>query len=416
MRVLLHPIDGCALVAASLVVPVGWRHDPLGLEGLAHLAEHGHFLGSESYPDADAVTRPFGTHLDGRALADVTTYHFTCLREHAAPMLDLLRDVVFRPTFDRQRLAHEREIVRSAMLVESEFAPWEWAALKVDDILFEIDGLASLGTPSSFARLARRHLLDWQARHYRPEACCLLLAGDSAAIGALEGGAGGRGPAAKGAADEGPLPPPVARTVHERAYRRHHPDQSPEMCLGFRFPLTAFGPAVELLRVLLGNYPGSRLWRRFRDEEAIAYTVDASLRLLADGGRLNLYVGVADVVPPERAWQALVALVRELRDAGPTPDEVEWARRVARLDLHRHMLDPERALSFLVSRYSCLAARPAAEGGPYGALMAGLEREDHLGVAHAAREVLAGPAAALGVVGNVGDWSLTDALEALPGV
>lgn len=409
MHAIVHEIEGCALVAATIVVGAGWRHEPRGVEGLAHLVEHAHFVGSAGFRDPDTTTRSYGTHVDGRTLAEATTFDFACLREHAVPMLDVLQDVVFRPTFDVGRLAREREIVRSAMLVEAEFAPWEWAGLKLDDMLFDTDGMASLGTPRSFARITHPHVLAWQARHYRPESCCLLLSGDPAALAELL-----RRVPDHAAAAPSERPTPVRRPAGARTYLRREPDQSPEVCAGFRFPMAAYGPEVELLRVLLGNYPGSRVWRRFREREAIAYTVDASLRLMSDAGRLMVYVGLADVADPAAAWAALVDEIDAVREMGPTPDEVEWAKRVARLDLHRQMLDPERALRSLVSRWACIATGEHGAANPFDGILAGLERQRPEDVARAARAILVEERAAVSVVGNVDDWSLEGALAALP--
>ncbi len=108
MRVVVQRMDHCPLVAAAIVVPSGWRHEPPGLEGLAHLVEHSCLLGPASCPNVDAATLPFGAHLDGETRAELTVYRFVCLAEDADPMLSLLRDVVFHPAFDPDRLAAER--------------------------------------------------------------------------------------------------------------------------------------------------------------------------------------------------------------------------------------------------------------------------------------------------------------------
>jgi len=405
LRVVAHGIENCPLVAGSVVVGVGWRHEPVGLEGLTHLSEHAHLLGSERYPDPDAAVEVFGAQLDGATEAEVTSYDFVCLREDAAPVLDVILDAAFRPTFDVERLAVEREIVRSAMNQESDFTPWEWAEMKLDDLLFETAQVTSMGTNESFARITRRHVIELHRRYHRAGLSSLCLAGDPDILAGLR--------AEVDIAEGERIPRAVPRPTERRAYHRPDEGQTPELFLGFRFAPEVYSPAVELLRVLVGNYPSSRLWRPLRTEEPLAYTVGSSLRHFGDGGRLALYVGMGDVALPAGVWGAVLSLIRDLRASGPSPQELRWAKRTARLNIQRIALDPERSVRNLVTRWPLLTQLPFPDADPYALVLDGLERQTEADVARAAAEVFRGENAALSVVGDTGDWSPEAALAGL---
>jgi len=67
--------------------------------------------------------------------------------------------------------------------------------------------------------------------------------------------------------------------------------------------------ALSLLNVILGEGMSSRLFLEIRERLSLAYAVDSYVSTLADTGVLGVYAAVA----PERAQEALQAILAQLR-------------------------------------------------------------------------------------------------------
>ncbi|WP_069383177.1 insulinase family protein [Halomonas caseinilytica] len=102
--------------AASLNVDVGSAQDPDDLPGLAHYLEHMLFLGTESYPEADAyqsyLTRHGGQHNAFTASQD-TNYFFSIEPDALSGALDRFSRFFVNPLFNADRLENERKVVHS---------------------------------------------------------------------------------------------------------------------------------------------------------------------------------------------------------------------------------------------------------------------------------------------------------------
>lgn len=102
--------------AVSLNVSVGSAQDPGDLAGLAHFLEHMLFLGTESYPEADAyqgyLTRHGGSHNAFTAPQD-TNYFFDIEPDALEGALDRFSQFFIAPLFNADRLESERNVVHS---------------------------------------------------------------------------------------------------------------------------------------------------------------------------------------------------------------------------------------------------------------------------------------------------------------
>jgi len=405
----LHCFDmpGSGLAALSLEVRLGWRHEPAPWRGLVHLLEHARLLGSARYPDPQEATRPWGVTIDGRTNAESSELTAVCLPDDVPRVVPVLADLLFHPAFDTSRLGIERDVVAASLARREDFSPWSWARLKLDDILFASDELASLGTADTVGAWTRDALHSWHRRFDHAGNVRLLAAGDVDAAVLEEALCGVGEPTADGERPSLVRTPPASRCHHETVA-----DVSGELYLGFAFDPDAFSPAVDLLRVLVGNYPASRLWRRFRTDSALAYTVDASLRRQSDACRLALYVGLSRPDAAPRVWEGLLDLLETLRRRPPGEEELTWARRTARVELRRRGASPEGALQLLREHHVGDRRVPDLD---LGEAERALERPSPEDVRRAAVEILRRDRAALSVVGDVGTWRPAAALDRMSG-
>ena len=342
MKSIYHYLPGHPLASAWLYVKVGWRHEPPQKRGLSHFLEHVLYLGSRRYPDVDAEAGRYGVHFDGPTLAEATGFGFTCLREDLPHLLEVLLDMVFYPRLKPQAIERERLVVLGAVNQESDYPAWELVRAKVDDLIFETDEVESLGTRESLSRLTAHDLRDWHHRFYHAANAILTVAGD------VDEGTIRQAMRAVPAGEERPAMVKVSHA--SRLYRKAARIATQEMFVGFKFPPPSDPIPLELLQIILGNYPQSRLYRRLRREEPLAYMVESTLRILSDAGRLGLYLGVTKPAQARRAMKTLLELLATLREEGIDAEELAWARRVYRLGLHTQACHPETAASFLGER------------------------------------------------------------------
>ena len=329
------------LVSAAIAVHTGWRHEPPHLRGLCHFLEHAHYLGSLHYPDIDGETARLGVQIDGPTLAEDTIFAFTALREDFEPLLSVLIDMVFHPRMEAAAIERERRDIIATVASPADYTAWEWVRLKVDDMIFQTDELHSLGERATVERIRRQDLLAWQARYYHPGNAHLIVVGDideaaiRARIEALDHLPGGEHPF------------PVEHRHDRQSFYEKRTNIQPEMYIGFRFPPEEDPLLLELLSIVFGNYGNSLLYKALERDEMLAYMVESKVRFLSDAGRFGIYVGVIGAGQERAAWDALVELLRRVREAGIPEQELAWAKRVFRFRLLKQAYDPERAMWFL---------------------------------------------------------------------
>lgn len=351
MRIFTQRIVGHPLAGAELLVGVGWRHEPKELRGISHFLEHVLFRGSVRYPHIDLEAARCGTSFGGVTLPEATGYSFLALREDFFALLDVLFDLVFCPRMSPQSVEAERPIVAGAISQEEEIAPWEWVRLKVDDMVFGTEEFWAMGTPDTVARLSHDDLLSWHRNYYHQRNATLLVVGDVDEKELTDFLMQWRVP-------ENGEEPQTWRVDHGRRVWVKETDlPTPELFLGFRLKREWNGPALQAMKFLFANEPLSLLFRRLRTAEPLAYMVDSGIKFLSDGGRLGIYVGLAEPDVAPRVWEALLELLEAMK-TGKVPEETRiWAERAARFEAVYERCDPKRALSAL--------RRKALEGGEF---------------------------------------------------
>src|SRR6202011_6112319 len=86
--------------------------------------------------------------------------------------------------------------------------------------------------------------------------------------------------------------------------------------------------ALSIYATLLGGSMGSRLFEEIREKRGLAYSVYAADHAFADVPILQLGAGLESGKSVE-AYTRMREIVDELREQGPTPEEVERARAYA---------------------------------------------------------------------------------------
>ena len=303
------------VVDMQLVLDAGAARDPPDLPGLATftatmLQQGAGRRGALEIADEAAF---LGAQLNTAASYDAATVSLHVPRRRLEPALDLLADVVLRPTFADSEVVRQREL-RRAQIVQLGDNPVAMAGIAFPAIVFgraHPYGRPLNGTEASTTALSRDRVAEFYGASYRPNAARILVVGDvtlaaARRLLAARFGAWARGPvpALPGAA----APAPAARMV----YLVDKPGAAQSVIRIGHVGVARATPdyfALQVLNTILGGAFTSRLNQNLR--ETHGYTYGAFSQFTA--GRLaGPFVASASVVTA-KTDSSLIEFLKELR-------------------------------------------------------------------------------------------------------
>jgi zinc protease len=276
---------------------------------------------------ADDIARAIdfvGGALDGQAGLESTSVSCSVLSRDTDLCVDLLSDVLLRPSFPEAEMAEVREQMLAALASRFD-NPYELAHEHFDNLLFgEKNPEGWVLTPEDVQKITRDALVKFWKTFYRPGNALLAVAGDvdpARLRGALERAFG------KWQKPDVPPRPPfkMAALKATRVLIVDKPDLTQSTILlghrGLRHADPMWFPATLMNYVLGGSDFSSRLMTEVRSKRGLTYGVSSSYGAsLYDGAFL-----VSESTKNETVWEALVATVAQLRKMkadGPTAEEL----------------------------------------------------------------------------------------------
>ncbi len=327
-------IDGTRALTLLVAFDAGARTERPEENGMAHFLEHLVFKGGETYPtyrDVNSAAERIGAVLNAYTSHDLVAFHITARAEQAPAAADLLTDFVARPRIDASELDRERGVVVQE-IARANDQPAMVAEHLIDEAAF---GDHPLGRPvlgtvehirDSFTREA---MVAFRARRWAPARGGAFAVGNLSALpanGELETLFGRFSPQPEpGPYDPAPTTSPRVR-VQERESNQSH------LRMSYRPQVEVSDPkqraALQIYSTLLGGSMGSRLFDEIREQRGLAYSVHSAAHAYADTPVLQLSAGLES----SKCVEALVRMreiVSELRENGPTAEELERARAYA---------------------------------------------------------------------------------------
>ncbi len=333
MEQLVITEGGKKLVHITIGIRAGWRHEIPGKRGITHLLEHAVFLGNERHPTPDSEAAEYGVSLGGMSLPECTLFYFTSRKEAFARILPTLLSLIYHPTFDHDKLKREKdERIITAVNQEADLTPWELAHEWAKNMLFNWDFMSSLGTEAELKLITKRDLQDWHRQCYHSENSFVVVHGDV------------RGDEVAKLVEDAEIPkrgkapePTRANWGERQVCVQREGMRKAEMVYGFRIP--EYKPEWEILSVILGNYPLSKLCN---DEfSTLTYTVGSRLEWTPSCGGFFLYFGANSMKDTAIIDRNLWSLLRDLRI---DENEFRFARETRLLDIWKMKEGGERGL------------------------------------------------------------------------
>ncbi|HEY2662415.1 MAG TPA: pitrilysin family protein [Caulobacteraceae bacterium] len=294
VRVVCDPMPGLQTLALSVAVGRGARSETPEQNGWAHLLEHMVFKGAGQRSARDIVEtiEAEGGQINAATGHERTSYQVRALQGGLPLAMDVLSDLVLRPTLDAGDLAREKPVI-SQEIAEAADTP--------DDLVFELAQAAAfsghalgrpiLGTDASVGAATQAALADFHASLYGPDAIVVSAAGavdEAELLDLVERRFCAPGQAPPPAASGQPTftggQAPVTRALEQAHLVLLLPAP------GLRDP-DYF--ALRLFAEILGGGMSSRLFQTVREDRGLAYAIDAYADTHADTGVLGVYAGAA---------------------------------------------------------------------------------------------------------------------------
>ncbi len=113
LTVVTDPMPQLESAAVGVWVDCGARHETKALMGVSHMLEHMAFKGTErrSARDIAEEIEAVGGFLNAYTSREQTAFHARILKADVPLAVDILSDILTRPTFDQGELERERQVV-----------------------------------------------------------------------------------------------------------------------------------------------------------------------------------------------------------------------------------------------------------------------------------------------------------------
>ena len=262
VTVLTMPGEWNRIVAISVIVDAGSKHDPPKLPGLANLTNSMLIQGTttRTAPELAELIDSAGLSIGVETAGDYASIYVTAIDSQFDVALEVIADVLQRPAFDGTRLLEAQRIAQEEIAARQD-DPFSAPLIRVDQLMFGDHPFANgpKGTVKGIERITASHLVKFHTNRYVGGSTVVAIVGNFPEKHALKsltellsGYPGGQAPPA-----ELPL---VSMEEAETATVFKDVDES-YITMGFVAP-AAGDPdfaAFEVLDSLIGMGSGSRI-------------------------------------------------------------------------------------------------------------------------------------------------------------
>jgi predicted Zn-dependent peptidase len=331
----LHRIalPGTRALTVLLAFDAGARTERPDENGMAHFLEHLVFKGGEKYPthrEINETAEQIGGVLNAYTSHDLVAFHITVRAQAAAQAIDLLTDFVARPRIDPEELDRERGVVIQE-INRAYDQPSTIAEYLIDRAAFGEHplGRTVLGPEEHLRSFAREAIIAFRTRRWSPASGGAFLVGNLEHLPPEKELTQmlGRFPRL-----EEPEPYVPAPSFDPQILVEQRETNQSHLRMIYR-PQVDVGDirkraALTIYSTLLGGSMSSRLFEEIRERRGLCYSVYAIDHAFADVPILQLGSGLQSSKCVE-AYGRMREIVSELREHGPTEQEVTRARAYA---------------------------------------------------------------------------------------
>jgi zinc protease len=332
LDVIVHEHRQLPMVAVNVWYHVGYKNERPGRTGFAHLFEHLMFEGSEHYDKGFfQPLQQAGGLLNGSTNPDRTNY-WEVVPTGAVDLalwMESDRMGYLLPALTPEKFENQREVVLNERRQNYENRPYGLAGMAISEALFPPDHpyhWLTIGSADDLRAMQLDDVREFFATYYHPANASLSLAGD---IDADEGFR--LAELYFGGLAAGARPSPVRADATLAEHKRLLLEDRVELA---RLYLAWHSPAMfgdgdaelDLTADLIAHGKTSRLYRTLVYDKQIAADVVAYQHSREISGVFQIAATATPGVSLSDLYDEILATVRDVANAGPTPEELERAR------------------------------------------------------------------------------------------
>jgi predicted Zn-dependent peptidase len=334
----------------AIYLPVGSRHDPPKLAGLAHFMEHMAFKGTarRNARQLSLDLENTGAQANACTIEDHTVYDARGIAACLPSLSEILADMIWNSSLPPREIALERDVIREEITMYEE-NPGDHIGDMISAALWAPDPLGQriTGTHQTLAAITRSDLFTFCQEHHFSTSVVIAAAGPYSAGEFAE--------IIQPHLPQATHAPTLATSIYQgpKAARspviEHRDTEQLQLALAWQTPGRHHPSrhALRLLSMVLGESSSSRLFQVLREQLGLCYNIGSDVALFADVGSLEICAGL----DPESREEALAAIQKEIHQLvsqGPTHEELERAKRIA-LTTHKIALESTAAQMFWVA-------------------------------------------------------------------
>ncbi len=346
LRLLLLPDHSTPTVTLSGYIQAGKEFDPDEKAGLAAFVAENLLNGTKS-KDVLTISKALaerGASLDFEAYREGVRIEGDSLAFDLPIILEILADVVKNSTFPAKELELYRQQTLTDLQLELDEPSEVARRIFVQSIYPKKHPLHTFPTEESLQKIQRQDVIDFKAKHYRPDTTVLALVGDfdlDKVRSLIQNDFGnwevsGQAPTLKYSTV--PMPEKIvsvnpvllgkAQAVTYMGYtaiNRYDP---------------RFHAALVLNQILGGDTLSSRLGAEVRDRQGLSYGIYSSFQAGKNAGTFLIEMQTS----PEDSSKAIAStrqMLQQIHQQGVTPLEVETAKRTLISNYNVSLANPE---------------------------------------------------------------------------
>jgi predicted Zn-dependent peptidase len=327
LTVISDPMPQLQSAALGVWVNVGGRNETRPVMGVSHMLEHMAFKGTERRTARQIAEEieAVGGYMNAYTSREQTAFHMRTLKADVPLAIDILADILTRPTFDQGELERERQVVLQE-IGQSRDTP--------DDIVFDHlqavaypdqpIGWPILGNEDTVSNFSREHLNTYMGANYRASSMVFVASGAVEHARVMELVSEHFGALQSGATNE----PASARycggdvRVEEDLEQVHVTYALPSVSNTDPDFYTA-----QVYATALGGGMSSRLFQEAREKRGLCYSIYAYGQSFSDGGILGIYAGTGE----NEAGEISAVIAGEMAGLAATASDQEIARAKAQM-------------------------------------------------------------------------------------
>ena len=344
LRVVIVPDATAPVLTVGVYYKIGFRLEPQGRSGFAHLFEHMMFQGSENAPKMQHIKliNSSGGVLNGSTMYDVTNYYEAVPSNALERVLWLEADRMRALKVDDENLRNQRDVVKEEVRVNvlnQPYGGFPW--LDMPPVAFR-NWANAHNFYGDFNDLDAASLVDVQkffCTYYVPNNAVLLMLGDVNPADGLALADKYFATIPAGAAPPFADPSEPAQHEERRGYVEEKFGTLPAMAIGYVLPQrrTPDWYAMALLDNALHGGRAGRIYRELVLEKQIAVEADGGIDdVFGYNGpsQMTTRILYKPEYTAEQTLGAFDAVMGELQENGVSTDELEQLKVKARSDYY----------------------------------------------------------------------------------